>query len=256
MVEHENELVSDKRGSKKGKRRHSPAETDGTSGSDSEDSRTTRSSRSSRKNKKLQSGKTAKLDNLDIKRVIKYPHSKLNREFTEAVEFDNLDLNTFVAGELELIIRAEENEKAMRMKVLLMIMYHAPHVKWPVLREQYDSLLKRLERKELEWTDDLDLIIDRAIERKQRLLLMTKTDKLQVKQTSKSTRSQTPKGSKGDETFYCLDYNKGLCTQPRAHKGKLGTKEVLKQHICRKCWQEKGQKVGHPEIDEKCPYNK
>ena len=57
-----------------------------------------------------------------------------------------------------------------------------------------------------------------------------------------------------EETIYCIDFNRGKCIEPQSHLGRFGGCEgVLKQHICRTCWTEKGMKLGHPEKDDRCP---
>ena len=204
-----------------------------------------------RKGKKLQSGKTAKFDDTDIRRVVRYPHSKLNQEFTNDKTFDELTLNTFVAGELEIISRVNGDEHMSRIKLLTMIMYHSQYATFEVIKQQYDMLLKRIEREELEWDEKIELEFDRAMERRIRIEALSDS-----KNTNKNSKNKelNDKKKKAEDTYYCLDYNKGNCTEPKAHKGKLGTREVLKQHICHKCWQEKAIKVGHPEFDDRCPY--
>ena len=59
------------------------------------------------KNGKLISGKLVKVDDLDIKVQVHYPHAKLNGEFMAVKDFDKLPLNLFAAGEIELILRTK-----------------------------------------------------------------------------------------------------------------------------------------------------
>ena len=49
----------------------------------------------SKKGKTLCSGKVARIEQLDIKKQVTYPHVRLNREFTSVRSFDELDLKMF-----------------------------------------------------------------------------------------------------------------------------------------------------------------
>ena len=206
--------------------------------SDTEDEKEARDTRRvQRKGKKLQSGKTAKFDDTDIKRVVKYPHSKLNQEFTSAQTYDELTINLFVAGELELIKRSTDHEHSARIALLIMIMYHSQYAKLELIKEQYDTILKRIEREEIDWEDNIDQLFDKAMERRHRMGVIQEAqnkndksvDKLEKSSKNKSKNVQGGKSKAGnDDTYYCLDYNRGTCNEPAAHKGKLGTREVLK----------------------------
>ena len=234
------------------KRSRSPIQESTETESDSADEHDKASRR--KKGKKLQNGKTAKFDDTDIRRVVRYPHSKLNLEFTDHKKFEELELNLFVAGELEIISRSKGHEHDSRIKLLTIIMYHSQCCRWPVLRQQYDMLMKRIEREEIEWDHDLSQAFDKAIERRLRMGNAGEREQKIKNVKAPKAGNQNSKSTKGDETFYCLDYNKGKCDEPAAHMGRLGNREVLKQHICRRCWQEKAQKVGHTEQDPRCPF--
>ena len=86
------------------KRSHSPAES-----TDSEQDTDSTERRHPRKGKKLKSGGMAKKDELDIKRVVKFLHTKLNREFTDVKDFEALTPTLFVEGELEIIGRCKSD---------------------------------------------------------------------------------------------------------------------------------------------------
>ena len=213
--------------------------------------------------KVLQSGRTAKVDCMDIKKVVKYPHSKLNREFVQQMAFDDLPLNIFAAGEIELILSTRsEAEKLARLKVLLICLYHSQFLEMEEIREQYDVIMKRVERGELHWTDNLPDKIDRAMDRRARLT--EKSNLVMVKQsTSKSKKIKKNKEERpivkvnSEEFIYCMKYNKGDCLEGNTHTGKfMGRENVLKHHVCRRCFIEKGVKVGHAQIDDRCPYRR
>ena len=126
----------------------------------SDDSQTT-------KKGKLKSGKCAKIDSIDIKKQVSYPHSKLNREFVRYTNFDDLPLNIFAAGEIELILRTRvESERLARLNILLMCLYHSQFLDINEIRDQYDVLMKSVERGEYHWVDNLGDKIDRALDRR------------------------------------------------------------------------------------------
>ena len=62
-------------------------------------------------------------------------------------EFDQLPLNLFAAGEVELILRTNsEGERTARLKILLMCLYHSQFLEIREIREQYDVIMKGIER--------------------------------------------------------------------------------------------------------------
>ena len=202
---------------------------------------------------KLCSGKVAQVDAVDIRRQVKYPHSRLNGAFTRVKSFGGLDLNLFVAGELETILRVESKvEERARLKILLVNMYHAVFLDIEEIKDQYDVCMKMIERDELQWGDDLAGKVDRALDRRSRL------NRLRVG----NVKTEKPKQKlqnvvvKKEEFIYCNLFNKGTCSETNTHKGKFGSRDnVTLNHACKRCLQEKGVRVGHAEIDPRCPYN-
>ena len=63
------------------------------------------------------------------------------------MEFDKLPLHLFAAGEIELVLR-EGNvlEARMRLQILLVILYFSQYMDMKDLRDQYDILMKKVER--------------------------------------------------------------------------------------------------------------
>ena len=96
------------------------------------------------------------MDSTDIKKVVTYPHSKLNREFVQAYSFDELPLNIFAAGKIETILHTKsDSERIARLRILQMCMYHSQFVDMCEIRDQYDVIMKGMERGELFWVDAL-----------------------------------------------------------------------------------------------------
>lgn len=99
----------------------------------------------------MTSGKLVKIDDIDIKMQVRYPHTRLNGEFMMVKEFDQLPLNLFAAGEIELVLRSlNETDGKSRLQVLLVILYYSQFLEISELRDQYDVLMKQLERHKLQ----------------------------------------------------------------------------------------------------------
>ena len=122
------------------------------------------SARSRRKTGKLTSGKLVKVNDLYIKVQVRYPHSRLNGEFTTVWEFDRLPLNLLAAGEIELILRSDTVEGRDRLQVLLVMLYYSKFLEVGELQYQYDVLMKQLERCELNWGDPLADKMEQALD--------------------------------------------------------------------------------------------
>ena len=230
----------------------------------SEEGEVSEDSEPSVKKSNLKSGKCAKVDNTDIKKVVRYPHSKLNREFVSVVEFDQLPLNLFAAGETELILCTKgEAKRDARLRILLMCLYHSQFLDVKEIREQYDVIMKGIERGEWFWVDNLTDKLDRALDRRARVLdrQVARSRSVEVRQiprggVSKKNDKVKPEAKEGfrEEVIYCMDFNKGRCPESGSHVGRFaGRDNVFKLHICQRCWMEKSLKVGHPEIDDRCP---
>ena len=205
---------------------------------------------------KLKSGKCAKIDSTDIKKVVSYPHTRLNREFVRVSTFDELPLNIFAAGEIEIILRTKnEAEKLARLNILLMCLYHSQFLDISEIRDQYDVLMKSVERGEYFWVDNLGEKIDRALDRRTRLVDREVKAKSKGLMTTKPVKKVDKQQNRKDSEFiYCLEFNKGTCPEVGTHIGRFAGKDnVFKNHVCRKCWSEKAVKVGHAEIDDRCP---
>lgn len=220
-----------------------------------------------KKGKKIVSGRLEKVDETDIIKPVKYAHSRLDTDFVESREFDKLPFHHLVAGELELIQRrkASYKEKEARIGILKYLAYHYAFLDTEELRRQYDSLLKRVERGELEWDSGLprklnkSLTFRREMCNKERDLtaLKNRSDRMEKSKALVDKKEKSSASTKSaDEVFYCADFNRGKCTFTTSHLGKFAGREVMKLHICKKCLAEDGHKKAHAETEEVCPHNK
>lgn len=229
----------------------------------SDDSIKPRRSKAKKKKKgKLVSGRLEKVDEMDIVKSVKYPHSKLSTDFVTVKKFDKLPFHHLVAGELEVISRRScgEEERQARLGILKYLAYHFAYLDTMELREQYDAIMKRVERGELRWNNNLPRRIHKS------LTFRRETIHAERQVTDGNTRSGDAKAKKvrqdksekskkevDDEVVYCADYNRGKCEFSTSHMGKWSGREVMKLHICKRCLVEDGVKRAHTENDDKCP---
>ena len=119
------------------------------------------------KTSKLMSGKLMRCNATDKVVQVCYPHTKLNREFTHVMEFDDLPLNLLAVGELELIVHThDEIERRDRTNILIMLLYYLQYLEVSDLKEQYDNLMKQVEHQEINWGNALPERVDRALARR------------------------------------------------------------------------------------------
>lgn len=220
-----------------------------------------------KKKGKLKSGRVEVVDEMDIVKTVKYPHAKLDSDFVTNKKFDSLPFHHLVAGELELISRknCKQEERMARIEVLKYLAYHFAFLDTEELREQYDSIMKKVERGELNWSSNLGKKIHKSLSFRRDTLRQTRElsdakirqgDRVKITKPDKKTEKTSVKEKAQEEVIYCADYNKNKCSFSTSHLGRWGGRDVMKLHICRVCLSENGQKKGHPEGDESCPSKK
>ena len=65
-----------------------------------------------------------------------------------------------------------------------------------------------------------------------------------------SSNSATDEGP----VMFCKGYQRGFCTYPQDHMGKLNGESRFLRHICAKCWLMNKKKCPHPESSPDCPF--
>ena len=102
------------------------------------------------KKKKLISGKCTKPDEADIKRVVKFPHERLDarHKTNTGRNFDKLPFNLLVAGELEIAgsVESSNDERIARINIAKTICYHKVYLKDEDLRNGCDQLIKTIKQ--------------------------------------------------------------------------------------------------------------
>ena len=100
-----------------------------------------------RGHKKIKSGIKAKASD-SVRKSQRYPQAHLRFEYVSSnLSFEKLDINLFVAGEIEIISdkRTKEIEKNGRMELLKKIMYLSTSYEFTVLKSYYAAVLREIE---------------------------------------------------------------------------------------------------------------
>lgn len=228
---------------------------------DSEQERTRSKKKKKGKHKKIVSGRLQEVDKADIVKSVKYPHVKLDSDFVKSRTFDSLSFHHLVAGELEIISRlpCDSEERSARVGILKYLAYHFAYLDTQEIREQYDAIMKKVERGELTWNSKLAKKVNKSLTFRrdarlaERKSLEEHSKRSEAKDKKPKTEKVLEKKGKEEEVIYCADYNRNKCEFSTSHLGKWAGKEVMKLHICKKCLSEDGLKKAHPETDDKCP---
>ena len=208
---------------------------------------------------KLVSGKCTKPDESDIKLVVKYPHEKLDPKHIQTREFDALDFNFLIAGELELISLGNitEEERSARIEVAKTLCYHKRYLEDKHLREGYDSIMKQVEQGKLKWDDSISQKLHDHLDYRANVIMRKNIEdrtEIQQKGEQKKTEKKVEQPGK-DRVYYCLEFNLGTCEFEDHHEGSVGQRKKTKLHICRKCHRE-GEVKSHRDVDPGCPNKK
>lgn len=196
-----------------------------------------------KKHKKVRSGiKDRPHDKVKMK--MNWPQSELKYEFTnrKPVEFKQLSLNQFCAGELEIIrnCKISKVERTGRLALLNKICYYASEFEWPVLLNFYAAWVKLIEKGENSWSDDTTLLEVR--------MLIGKKGKNFVK----NQQGQVNEKEK-ERTWYCPLFQRNRCTHKEDHKMEINGRSRFVQHLCATCLRKDGNKLKHPESSSACP---
>ena len=212
------------------------------------------------KNEKLLSGKTAKPDEVDIKKPVKFAHEKLDPTFVKRRIFDKLNFATLVAGEMELILLkgVSTEERLARAAIIKTMAYHKTYLQDDELRIGYDTILKKVEQEEMEWGPKMAEDLNRFYEARGQAQLR---EQLQIKppqpaageeKNNKKEPGEDPDNGGDSKIIYCMEFNKGTCSEEKSHVGKWKGKKCTKWHICRACIKHQ-ELSNHPEGDVNCP---
>ena len=219
-------------------------------------------------NRKLKSGKCAKPDSCDIKKVVKFAHEKLDVKHVKNRTFDSLSFNLLMAGEIELVLlkSTKPDEKEARLNIAKVLAYHKQYLSDAELREGYDYVLKTVEQGQKNWCDNLgeDLhefldyranVIARAKLHESRSTITKQQDEVfnqKMEKIGNDNKKAEPEALGNKKPVFCMEYNQNKCEHSSSHEGSFGGRKVIKWHICRRC-RRFNEIVHHPESDPECP---
>ena len=210
------------------------------------------------KNGKLKSGKCTRPDEVDIKRVVKFPHEKLNSRHTQVKAFEKLDLNLLIAGELEIALLdcISQKERMARLGMAKTICYHRLYLEEEDLRNGYEDIMRKVEQGKLDWGNNLAEKLHEHYVFRANVNLRARLDNDSFTEVSRrrTDKSESKASSNdNDKIIYCQEFNKKLCIHNDHHEGRFMNKKVTKWHLCSKCIKS-GEKKSHPGVE--CPKNR
>lgn len=182
-----------------------------------------------------------------------WPHMALHFEFglNKEKRFFDLDLRTFVAGELEIInnISKSKTEKAGRNKLLQSLLYLAGSYEWSAILNVYAAVLGRIERGLENWGGNFSQLTQMVLTQEGNKRLFGKGPKSKFDQ---------PRGGPPNKEwiYFCSKFQRNACPELSDHQGTFKGKPVRFFHICAKCWQRDQIKKPHPESSPECPFHK
>ena len=192
--------------------------------SSSENSDSDKKKKHKKDKKKLKSGiKTKSSDK--VKQQLKWPHSALQYEFVnDNVEFNNLDMKQFIAGELEIITskNISDSERQGRLRLLKKIVYYTNVYTWKGLLAFYAAWLRKIELGQKKWSDDSASIevpiLTPYIATKSKHVVGFKSQNL---------------GAQKEDVWFCTLYNRNRCTnKSSSHSALIQGQTRQVQHIC------------------------
>ena len=223
------------------------------SSSDSDDSNESKKKKKSKR--KIKSGIKARASD-SVRKSQRYPQAQLRFEFVSAnVTFDKLDLNLFVAGELEIItdVRTKNKERNGRLDLLKKIMYLSTSYDFSTLKSYYAAVLREIELGKKSWSDDFQYI--------EAAILSKHTPKSKSSfQPKRSFAAKYQKKNKNEtndteeKLWFCSQYQRNKCHSKGSHILVIKGQARHAQHICASCWQKDSKKLEHPECSSACPH--
>ena len=188
-----------------------------------------------------------------------WPHLALNYEFgfsKRNLTFFELDMRSFIAGELEIIqdSNLKKREKKGRIELMQELLYLAGSYEWNIILKIYAAVVGRIERGLASWASDFSQVIQmvatQEVHRRPTPFLKPKPKPSQEysRPPSNTTMPQT------DWAYFCPKFQKNACNEIEDHTGNFKGKTVKFQHICAKCWQRDKAKRPHPESAAECPH--
>ena len=198
--------------------------------------------------KKKQSGKYLKT-NVNIKFQENWPHVNVLKKYAKRTTFDNMDYESFTAGETRVILQMAPNDLPSalgRLKFLSTVAHWMCASRdWANVRSLYEGVVESIELGEATWQDDFthyEAMVTR---------LGGYTSKEMDKGADKVDRMDKKSKTDKFEVYWCKQFQKGLCSEKGIHLATIKTDEppVPVMHICAHCYQKDNVRKDHPESE-------
>ena len=211
--------------------------------------------------KKVKSGIHAKSSD-SVRNRQRYPQAHLRFEFAGSdLTFEKLDLNLFVAGELEIIgdVRTEKVERSGRLSLLKKLMYLSTAYDLTTLKAYYAGVLRDIEVGAKTWKDDFQYVETAILAKhtpRNKQSFGNSLKKKYQKSTNLTNKKQGQDSSGHEEKiWFCAAYQRNKCAHKSTHTLIVKGRMRMAQHICASCWQKDSKKLEHPECSSTCPHS-
>jgi hypothetical protein len=184
-----------------------------------------------------------------VERPQTWAQAGLAEEFSaKSIGFDELDLASFVAGELEIALshRIRKREKDSRLNLLKDLCYLATKKSMGVVKKIYASILNKVEMGKLNWGDDFQ----------PQMQWMLAMDSATVSAKYERKEGFRSKPVPAGKAFWCFSYNKGGCSLPEGHEVPYKGGMAKAGHFCSACYEKEKKRVPHGATSDLCPYKK
>jgi uncharacterized protein YdcH (DUF465 family) len=193
-----------------------------------------------------------------------WPHLALHEELVDRqISYQELDMRLFVSGELEIISSNEisETERKSRLSLLKKINDLSGTYEFNLLSSIYAVIVRKIENGLAKWGDDFSQVINWMATKNARTnnlmsnSFVSKKTSYMYNKNSNFNKNRYNRSYKGNQTFWCRDYNRTGCSLPDGHTGNFKGENVNFSHICAACYNRDKTKVSHPESSPVCPHS-
>ena len=154
---------------------------------------------------KLNSGKYAKT-NVGVIRQELWPHNVVSRKYSKQTSFDNMDYETFIAGEVKIIhslwLRGDRDMIGRLRVLMLMAHWMCKCRDWSLLRGMFESIMEEIETGECDWGNDFSSY---------ETMIPTATT------TMAATVVTATDNKKKTDIYWCKPYQNGTCELVSPH---------------------------------------
>ena len=174
------------------------------------------------------------------------------------MSFDKLDLNLFVAGELEIITasKTKNSEKQGRLDLLKKLMYLSSSYEVSVIRSLYAAVLREVELGHLNWGEEFQYV-ESAILAKSKIKTKGYSDSFQFRPKPGYTLPKDAPSSavyNDENIWYCPKFQSNKCSHKSSHVINVKGKSRFAKHVCATCWLTDKKELPHAECSSSCPH--